>query len=139
MAIIANYPALPAAASHTGQVAFVEHGFGTEYTPTYKPAGVYYSTGTVWEYLGSIPLSADAGGILVPGSFVVGEVPTGLVNGSNATFTTAFAFIPESVEVKINGLTQKKVTHYNTSGTTTILFTDSPTTGEIILVNYIKA
>jgi len=69
---------------------------------------------------------------------IEGEVPAGAVNGSNATFTTAFDFIPESVEVFVNGIRQKPITDYTTSGTTTILFTDSPLTGDIILVNYLK-
>lgn len=67
---------------------------------------------------------------------VIGETPSGLVNGSNATYTTAFSFIPLSVEVFVNGLRQKLVTHYNTSGTTIITFSDSPQTGDQILINY---
>lgn len=72
------------------------------------------------------------------GVFVVGEVPAGLVNGSNATFTTAFGFVPESVEVYVNGLRQKKPTDFNTAGTTTILFSDSPLVGDLLLANYLR-
>lgn len=75
---------------------------------------------------------------LAVANIVVGEVPSGLVNGSNATYTTAFNFYPDTVDVCINGLSQKKPTHFNTSGTNTIIFADSPTVGEVITVNYIK-
>lgn len=69
---------------------------------------------------------------------VVGEIPSGTVDGSNATFITAFEFVPESVDVFINGLKQKKVLHFNTSGTQTIIFSESPLPGDQILVNYLK-
>lgn len=70
---------------------------------------------------------------------VVGETPGGAVNGVNATFTTAFAFVPESVAVFMNGMMQKKIDEFNTSGSNTILLTFSPATGETILVNYLRA
>lgn len=60
----------------------------------------------------------------------------GTINGSNATFTTPDNFIPETVTVLVNGLGQKKVRDFNTSGTNTIIFTDSPTVGETLLTNY---
>lgn len=69
---------------------------------------------------------------------VVGEIPTGAINGSNATFTTQFSFVPESVEVLVNGLAQRSPDHFNTTGTNTITLTDSPTMGEIIQVNYLR-
>ena len=70
--------------------------------------------------------------------FVAGETPSGAVNGSNATFISAFAFVPESVTVLINGLTQRRITDFNTSGTTTIILSDSPQTGDSIRINYLR-
>lgn len=70
---------------------------------------------------------------------VVGETPAGLVNGSNATYTTAFNFDPASVEVYVNGIRQKLVTHFNTSGLSTIILGDSPQTGDLLQVNYERA
>lgn len=66
----------------------------------------------------------------------VGETPAGLVNGSNATFTTAREFDPLTVSVYVNGLQQRRVTDFNTSGTTTITLTDSPQTGDSLRVTY---
>ena len=72
-------------------------------------------------------------------SFVFGETPAGLVNGSNATYTTAFNFVPGSVIPSINGLEQKLGTHFITMGNNQIIFNDSPTTGDTITVTYIKS
>lgn len=67
---------------------------------------------------------------------VLDEPPTGTINGSNATFTTAFQFVPGQVAVKVNGLTQRLVTDFQTSGTNTIIFAESPHVGDSISVDY---
>lgn len=71
-------------------------------------------------------------------NMVIGEVPTGLINGSNATFTTANPFVAGTVEVFVNGLRQTIIVDFNTSGNNTIQLIFSPLTGEVITVNYIK-
>lgn len=74
-----------------------------------------------------------------PGAeIVLGETPSGIVNGSNATFTTAYDFVPGSVTVRVNGLGQRFITDFNTSGTTTILMGESPQAGDSIQVDYIR-
>lgn len=70
--------------------------------------------------------------------FLFGEVPIGVIDGSNATFTTPFDFVAGKVEVFLNGLLQKLVTHYQTIGTNQIQFNDSPQIGDQILINQIK-
>lgn len=70
------------------------------------------------------------------GSFVIGETPSGAVNGSNATFTTSQNFVPETVQVFINGVSQTNAVDYTTSGTTTITLNVSPVSGDYIRVNY---
>ena len=70
-------------------------------------------------------------------SQIFNEEPAGLINGSNNSFTTASNFQPGKVSVFINGLLQKIVTHYQTSGTNIILLNDSLTVGDQIQVNYI--
>ena len=70
------------------------------------------------------------------GVFVIGETPSGLVNGSNATFTTISQFVPESVQVFINGISQTNVIDYITSGTNTIILNISPVVGDYIRTNY---
>lgn len=85
---------------------------------------------------GSLTITGSGPGGAGSGSLVVGETPLGLVNNSNATYTTAFAFVPESVELFINGIRQKRILDFTTSGTTTVLITDSPLTGDLLQINY---
>lgn len=70
------------------------------------------------------------------GSFVIGETPSGLVNGSNATYTTDHAFVPETMQVFINGVSQTSGVDYTTIGTNTIIMNVSPIVGDYIRVNY---
>lgn len=67
---------------------------------------------------------------------VVGETPVGAINGSNATFTTAYNFDPDTLELFANGIRQQVGTHYTTSGTTTITLGFSPVVGDTVTVNY---
>jgi hypothetical protein len=69
-------------------------------------------------------------------SFVIGETPSGAVNGSNATYTTAQNFVAESVQVFINGVSQTIGVDYTTSGSTTITMNVSPVSGDYIRINY---
>lgn len=70
---------------------------------------------------------------------VIGEIPNGVINGSNATFTTDFNFVPQSVQLFVNGVNQYNPTHFTTSGVLTIILTTSPIVGDILTVNYTKA
>lgn len=98
------------------------------------------------QYLGptgfttDISLATDIRGSAGSGlsDLVLNEVPSGALNGSNATFTSAFNFVPESVEVFINGLKQTIINDYNTSGNTIIVLTFSPASTENIIINYKK-
>ena len=51
---VPNYGSLPSAGSSTGEIYVVRNGSGTTVLNR-KPAGLYYSTGTVWRYLGDTP------------------------------------------------------------------------------------
>lgn len=86
----------------------------------------------------NIIVDGDGGGNIDTALFVINEVPNGVLNGVNTIFTTDFNFIPESVEVYVNGVKQKLIQDYNTSGTNTITLTFSPSSTEYILLNYIK-
>ncbi|MCC7308388.1 MAG: hypothetical protein IT173_12545 [Acidobacteria bacterium] len=89
----------------------------------------------------TIGIQGPAGAPGTPGNGVqvIGEVPTGAINGSNAIFTTAFPFVPESVGLTVNGLRQKKVDDFNTSGNQTLTLAVSPETGTNMLVDYLRA
>ena len=51
---VPNYSLLPSAGSHTGQIYVARDGYGS-YVLNRKPAGLYFSTGTGWRYLGEAP------------------------------------------------------------------------------------
>lgn len=69
-------------------------------------------------------------------NLVVGETPSGAINGSNATFTTAQSFDPDTVAIFVNGIQATKNLDYTTSGTTQINFTYALASGDILRVNY---
>jgi len=48
------YPDLPPAAGAAGQIYVVRSGYGN-YVLNRNPAGLYFSTGAVWRYLGELP------------------------------------------------------------------------------------
>lgn len=62
----------------------------------------------------------------------------GVINGSNATFTSTYDFVIASVMVYVNGLMQHKIINWNNTGTKTIIFTDSPMVGDLLQIAYIK-
>lgn len=70
--------------------------------------------------------------------YVINEIPSGLINGINATFTTAFDFVPGTEEVYLNGLKLVKLEDYNTTGTNQIDLYVAPGIGEELSVNYTK-
>lgn len=80
--------------------------------------------------------------VIIPGPSgteeVEGETPMGVIDGSNATFVSQFDFIPESVEVEINGLGQRRILDFNTSGTRLIIFSESPQAGDSVRIDYVR-
>ncbi len=86
-------------------------------------------TGDVW---------INTGAELGKNGAVIGEVPTGTVNGTNKVFYTSQPYVPGSLEVAENGLIQKRVTHVvetdPSSGSFT--FDDAPLTGDLLTINY---
>lgn len=68
---------------------------------------------------------------------VTGEVPTGMIDSSNVTFTLAKTPIAGTVQVFLQGLRKKLTTDYTVSGKT-ITFVTAPTTGNVLLVDYIQ-
>lgn len=68
----------------------------------------------------------------------VNEILIGTINGSNATFTTTYNFEPDTTIIYVNGVKQNKPAHYNTSGSNTVIFSDSPQIGDILEINYVK-
>jgi len=66
------------------------------------------------------------------------EVPTGLVNSSNTSYTTSVGYIANTLEVYINGVRQQNGVHFTetTPSSGTFTMSDAPTTGDNIIVSY---
>lgn len=90
---------------------------------------------TITDSLGN-PFFSVAGALA---NTITEEVPSGLINGSNATFTTVLSFVPASIQVFVNGLRQKKIDDYVTTGVNTIILSASPKVGDSIIVSYIQS
>jgi hypothetical protein len=69
-------------------------------------------------------------------SFVIGETPSGAINGQNATFTSLQNFVPLSVDVILNSTVQTYGIDYITTGTNTITLNVAPVVGDILRLNY---
>lgn len=71
-------------------------------------------------------------------NFITNEVPSGSVNGSNTSFTTAQSYMAGTLEVYINGVKQLRTTHYSetTPASGTFSMSDAPLTGDVIEVRY---
>ena len=75
-------------------------------------------------------------------SLITDETPSGAVNGSNTSFTTSRPYVPGSLEVFVNGVKQKRVTHFTETSPSTGAFTisDAPQSStqgnDDVMVNY---
>lgn len=70
------------------------------------------------------------------GAFIIGENPNGIINGSNAIFTVDNSFVPESVQVFLNGVSQVNGEDFFTTGVNTINLNISPIVGDRLRINY---
>ena len=82
--------------------------------------------------------SGPCGGGGVLPQFSDGETPSGTINGSNVTFTLAFAPSPtSSVQLYLNGLRMDQGLDYTITGSTISFATASaPQTGDVLLASY---
>ncbi len=75
----------------------------------------------------------------VTDTWVYREVPSGLVNGSNASYTLAATPLSATECVHLNGVLQNVGgSNDYTISTNTVTFNSAPETGDVILVNYAK-
>jgi hypothetical protein len=72
----------------------------------------------------------------VTGEHRIGIVPSGAINGANATYNISDEFDPDTLEVFSNGVKLFPVDDYTIVGSHTIILTFSPATGEKLTTNY---
>lgn len=99
---------------------------------TANGGGTINTTSITWQ---QIPTSAG----LITSNFVVGETPSGALNGSNTTYTLAYTPTSGSEEVYINGILQESGSgnDYTISGATITALT-APLSTDKIRVAYRK-
>lgn len=68
---------------------------------------------------------------------VVGEVPTGLINGTNRNYTTASAFQTGTLGVYVNGLRMRTGPDFTITGANSFQMVQALLTGDSIYVDYI--
>jgi hypothetical protein len=71
-------------------------------------------------------------------STIFDETPSGTVNGTTTLFTAARGYVAGSLAVYINGVKQKRGTHFTetTPASGTFTMTDAPLTGDDIMIDY---
>lgn len=72
-------------------------------------------------------------------AFVMGETPTGSVNGSNTSFTVLqSSYIANSLTITVNGIFQARTADYTetTPGSGIFTFTTAPLTGDVVRTSY---
>ena len=132
---------LPVANGGTGQSSYVngELLIGNTTGNTLTKATLTAGTGiSITNGGGSITIAVSSS-VLTSTSMITREVPTGTVNGTNATFTLANTPTAGSEEVYVNGVLQNSGAgnDYTISGATITFLTGSiPQTGDVVLVNY---
>ncbi len=69
---------------------------------------------------------------------VMNETPGGTLDGSNAVFTTAYAYIANSTRLFLNGQRMQLLGDYIESAVQQITFVEAPHTGDILTIDYLK-
>lgn len=96
---------------------------GIVYDDTTSTAKI--SDGATWAAIGG-------GGGAAP---TLNEIPTGLINGANVTYTLAATPSAAGIALYLNGLRQTVTTDYSLSGATITMVT-APATGDALFADY---
>jgi hypothetical protein len=133
--------ALPVGNGGTGQSSFVngELLIGNTTGNTLAKATLTAGTGiAITNGAGSITIAVSSA-VFTASNFITREIPSGTINGANATFTLANTPTTGTEEVFVNGILQNvgAGNDYTISGATITFLTGAiPQTGDSVLVTY---
>lgn len=96
-------------------------------TPQGSPTVIFAAT------TGARGSKGDPGG----GTFLVGETPSGVLDGSNTHFTTGFDYQGGTVALYLNGLRETTGVGFTEVIPNTIVFSEPPLPGDDIAVDYL--
>lgn len=113
-------------------------GAGNDYTVTNNTTITFTTAPTAGTLLLVNYVMGNQTYLVGSNSLVTDETPSGSVNGVNTTFTTAQPYIGGSLQVFVNGVKQKRVTHFveTTPSTGSFTISDAPQTGDDVMVVY---
>jgi phage-related tail fiber protein len=115
---------------------FVEQGTANAdkaYNCTVDQGGTLGTTNVTWVLFGSLA------GLLSNSNFVTRETPTGLLNGTNTTYTLAFAPTTGTERVFLNGILQASGAGNDyTISAGTITYLTAPVALDTLVVSYMK-
>lgn len=72
-------------------------------------------------------------------ALVIDSSFTGVINGVNTTFTMSSNFMPNTTAVCVNGIRQKRITHFTETAPNLIVLDVAPPTGATLVFDYISA
>lgn len=98
----------------------------------------YSATVDKWFLLSATNQNFGGGGGGGSGALpIIGEIPTGVLDGTNIAFTTEQAFQPGTTSVFRNGLREQLSVGYIENAPDEILFTTAPLPSDVIEVDYL--
>ena len=81
--------------------------------------------------------SAGGGGTPVTGQAIYGEIPSGLINGSNKVYTSVNTYGTGQLAVFLNGVRQRRANDYNETTSTSFTMILAPLSGDSLSIDYI--
>jgi len=137
--------------SNSGGTALVEHSAITASRALASDAnGLPVASATTASELGYVSgvtssIQTQLNARIEEANYVVREVPTGLINGSNTTFTLSANYVAGTEQVYLNGVLQNEGSsndYLNSDDVSVavneIEFNSAPVSGDVILVTYLK-
>jgi hypothetical protein len=118
----------------TGSLVYVENGTtlaDTRFFCTSNTGGTIDIT--------AITYVQDTGAGITSANFVVEEIPSGLLNGSNTIYTLAFTPVSSKLKLFLNGIRLRSGAGNDyTISTATITMATAPTSNDVLIADYIK-
>jgi hypothetical protein len=84
------------------------------------------------------PITSPPSGAGGTGTFIWGETPAGIIDGSNRLYNAAHPYTPGFLGVYLNGLRMRSPSDYSEVGNTTFQFINAPLPGDSLSIDYMQ-
>jgi hypothetical protein len=68
-----------------------------------------------------------------------GETPTGIIDGVNKNYTSAYLYSPNQLAVFLNGMRQRRTDDYAETGAQSFSFVSAPLPGDSLSIDYVRS